>query len=79
MSENAAGPVNGNTYYCFSLDFEAESCIYKGFFSLPIHWSWYNFKRNKVSVNQTVKSAFCFGQRRQLCCMSESILAPFKY
>lgn len=63
MGENAVGPVKVNTYYCFSLDIELEPCFYEGSFPLPIHWSWYHFERNKISVNQPIRSAFCFGQR----------------
>lgn len=32
MGENAAGPVEVNTYYCSSVDCELEPCIQKGYF-----------------------------------------------
>lgn len=80
MGENAAGPVEVNTNCSLFCSWLWIWTLYsRGLFSLPIHWTSYVSEETKISVSLAIRSAFCFGERRQLCRMSEAKLAPLKY
>lgn len=90
MGENATGPVahpgnrdvreeEVNTCEFVLLDLEFLTLCSQGLFSLPSHWSCCILKMLKITVNVPNGPAFCFGQRLQLCGMSESILALVKH